>query len=143
MDTRLVVRGRIAIEPGHRIEITEAVDAEAVGAEAEVADTVGVGLSLPPGVIALIDLDTGVRYQVAEGSRIPVRRWTAHVVDCLVLLDGPHERTVLTVTPVEGERSGAGDALRDASAAVDAAKAEAARWGGSAPPSQSSPQRIW
>ncbi|MFK4760151.1 hypothetical protein ACI3KS_04375 [Microbacterium sp. ZW T5_45] len=212
METRLVLHGRITIEPGHRVEVAEAIDAvsegvpapggvavaeggvmpEHVGAPAgaasegaasEGAASEGVlsesAVDSPPGgpvsipfgalgvavigaddpgvlsgphglaspepvrsVIAIVDLDTGVRYQATETLRAG-RRWAAHVVDCLVLQDGQDTRTVLTVAPVESARTGASDALRDATAAVDAAKAEAARWGGSIRTQIPSHPRVW
>lgn len=208
METRLVLHGRITIEPGHRVEVTETIDAvsegvptpegavvaeggvmlEHVGAPAgaasEGAASEGVlsesAVDSPPGgpvsipfgalgvavigaddpgvlsgrhsgpsspeparsVIALVDLDTGVRYQVTETARAE-RRWAAHVVDCLVLQDGEDTRTVLIVAPAESERTGASEALRDATAAVDAAKAEAVRWGGSIRTPAPSHPRVW
>lgn len=186
METRLVLHGRITIEPGHRVEVTETIDAVSEGvptpegavavedvAVAEHVDSpLGAAARIPSGalgvavigaddpgvlsgrhsgpsspeparsVIALVDLDTGVRYQVTETPRAE-RRWAAHVVDCLVLQDGQDTRTVLIVAPAESERTGASEALRDATAAVDAAKAEAVRWGGSIRTPAPSHPRVW
>lgn len=127
MDRILVVTAQIAIAPGHRVDVIEQIDP----------------LTEKPVVLALTDLDTGVRYRRAEDPYGDFSRWTGHVLDCTVTIGGHAARTVLTVDPIGPTVNGATVALRDADAAADAAKAEADRWGGSDRPPAQEPERFW
>lgn len=127
MDRTLVVTAQIAVPPGHRIEVTEHVDA----------------LTGEPVVSALLDLDTGVRYRQADDPHAEVTRWLGRVLDCTVTIGGHRPRTTLTVDPLGSGGTGASVALRDADAAADAAKAEADRWGGSDRPPAEETERFW
>lgn len=100
----------VAIPVGHRVEVTEA-----------------------GGVIALADLDTGIRYLPADGTgtgEAPTT-WHGRVLACVVAPAAHRSHTTLVVTadetrPVAAE---AREALDGADAAFEAAKAEAMRWG--------------
>lgn len=127
MDRTLVVTAQIAIPSGHRIEVTEQVDA----------------LTGELMVSALVDLDTGVRYRHAEHPHGEVTRWLGRVLDCTVTIGGHRPHTTLTIDPLGAGGTGAKVALRDADAAADAAKAEADRWGGSDRPPAEETERFW
>lgn len=129
MDRKLVVNAHLAIARGHRIEVTERID-ELAGETA---------------ILSVFDLDSGIRYRSLEEPREEIVLWTGHVVDCTVVIGGRGSHTSLTVT-ADGGRSGstgARSALRAADAAVDAAKAEADRWGGGDRLPEPEPERFW
>ncbi|MBT2476285.1 hypothetical protein J7E68_17335 [Microbacterium sp. ISL-103] len=129
MDRKLVLNAQLAIAHGHRVEVSERVD-ELTGEAA---------------VLSVIDLDTGIRYRRAEQPRGESIRWLGRVVDCTVTLGGNSSWTTLTV---EADSDGAGvtgaqTALHGADAAVEAAKAEADRWGGGDRVPEPEPERFW
>ncbi len=126
MDRRLVLNAQLAIARGHRIEVTEQADPH----------------SEEPVVLAIVDLDTGIRYRRAEEPRGDAARWLGRVVECTVMIGGQGAHTVLVVVPDGGGLS-ARAALRGADAAVDAAKAEADRWGGTERPPETASPRVW
>lgn len=129
MDRKLVVNAHLAIAHGHRVEVTEHVD-----------ETTGESL-----IGSVIDLDTGIRYRRVDVSRGESIRWLGRVIDCTVAIGGPSARTVLTVD-LDADGRGATSArtaLRGADAAVDAAKAEADRWGGGDREPEPEPERFW
>ncbi|MBO9626528.1 MAG: hypothetical protein J7484_09160 [Microbacterium sp.] len=126
MDRRLVLNAQLAIAQGHRIEVTEQADPD---------DADGV-------VLAIVDLDTGIRFRRAEDPRGDAVRWLGRVRECTVMIGGHGAHTVLLVVP-DGGGSSAKAALRGADAAVDAAKAEADRWGGTDRPPEPPAPRVW
>lgn len=127
MDRTLVVTAQIAIAHGHRVEVTEQVDA----------------VTHESVVVALTDLDTGVRYRRADDPHGEFARWIGRVLDCTVTIGGHAPRTTLIVDPIGPGADAAKVALRDADAAADAAKAEADRWGGSDRPPAEEAERFW
>ncbi|MFJ4225871.1 hypothetical protein [Microbacterium sp. NPDC089695] len=130
MDRRLVVQAQLAIPNGHRIDVTEHLD-DATG-EAS--------------VLSIVDLDTGVRYRRIDELRGEILRWVGRVVECTVTIGAPVARTTLLVA-TDDESAGRGaearTALHGADAAVDAAKAEADRWGGGDRLPEPEPERFW
>ena len=127
MDRLLVLTTQVAIARGHRVEVTEQVDP----------------LGEEPVVLGIVDLDTGIRYRRAEDPRGDFSRWIGRVLECTVTLGGSGAQTTLLIDPVSHGATGAKVALRDADAAVDAAKAEADRWGGTDRPPAEEPERFW
>ncbi|MCT1365887.1 MULTISPECIES: hypothetical protein [unclassified Microbacterium] len=126
MDRMLVFAGQVALPVGHRVEVSELVDPQ----------------TDEPVVLSLLDLDTGIRYRRAEEPRAEVTHWIGRVLDCTVAV-GVAPRTSLLLDPIGPSASGAGIALRGADEAVNAAKAEADRWGGSDRPPPEEPERFW
>ncbi|PCE14229.1 hypothetical protein AUC47_06260 [Microbacterium sp. SZ1] len=148
MDRRLVLNAHLAVARGHRVDVMEAVDAESGRAS----------------VLQIVDLDSGVCYVRDEGTRGDVVRWSGRVLDCTVTIGGETigretidaatisaatigagSRTVLTID-VDGDGAGetnARTALLGADAAVEAAKAEADRWGGSDGVPEPETDRFW
>ncbi|MFK3678749.1 hypothetical protein ACI2IP_13540 [Microbacterium sp. NPDC090218] len=127
MDRLLVLTAQVAIAHGHRVEVTEQVDP----------------LTEEPVVLALVDLDTGVRYRRAEDPSGDFSRWIGRVLECTVTLGGAGAHTSLLVDPLGPGPTGAKRALRGADAAADAAKAEADRWGGTDRPPPEEHERFW
>ncbi|WAA64829.1 hypothetical protein [Microbacterium oxydans] len=127
MDRLLVFDAQVAIPHGHRVEVTEQVDP----------------LTEEPVVLALVDLDTGIRYRRPEEPGRDVSRWIGRVLKCTVTIGGAGARTALLVDPIGPGATGAKVALRGADAAADAAKAEADRWGGVDRPLEEEPERFW
>ncbi|PRA78851.1 hypothetical protein [Microbacterium sp. MYb66] len=127
MDRLLVLTAQVAIAHGHRVEVTEQVDP----------------FTAEPVVLALVDLDTGVRYRRPEEPSGDVARWIGRVLECTVTIGGPAARTALLVDPIGPGATGAKIALRGADAAADAAKAEADRWGGADRPPAEDSERFW
>lgn len=131
MDRRLVLHSPLALPRGHRLDVTEHLD-ETTGERS---------------VLSIVDLDTGVRYRRAEELRGHIARWTGRVLDCTVTFGGSGVHTELRVD-ADVEAGGAGatgarTALHGADAAVDAAKAEADRWGGGDRLPEPEPERFW
>ncbi|MDN3444924.1 hypothetical protein [Microbacterium sp. APC 3901] len=129
MDRKLVLNAHLAIARGHRIEVMERVD-----------ELTGESL-----ILSVSDLDTGIRYRRVEEPRGELVRWWGRVLDCTVTIGGHSSLTTLTVD-AEGNGSGATSAraaLYGADAAVDAAKAEADRWGGGDRVPEPEPERFW
>lgn len=128
MDRRLVLNAHLAVARGHRVDVMESVDEESGRAS----------------VLQIVDLDNGIRFVRDETARGDVVRWSGRVLDCTVTI-GAGARTVLTVD-VEGDGAGATNAraaLLGADAAVEAAKAEADRWGGSDGVPEPETDRFW
>ncbi len=129
MDRTLVLNAHLAIAHGHRVEVTERIDE----------------LTGEPLIMSIRDLDTGIRYRRVGEPRGEFLRWLGRVVDCTVTIGGHSPQTALTV---DADRDGSGAtsaraALKDADAAVDAAKAEADRWGGGDRVPEPEPERFW
>ena len=127
MDRKLVLNAQVAIARGHRVEVSEQVGGE----------------DGDPAVLAITDLDTGIGYRRVEDPRGDVDRWLGRVLDCTVVIGGQGAHTVLVVASERTGGAGARSALREADAAVDAAKAEADRWGGSDRTPDPEPDRFW
>ena len=124
-----MLNAHLAIAHGHRVEVTERID-----------ELTGESL-----VLSVRDLDTGIRYRRVEEPRGELLRWLGRVIDCTVTIGGHSSLTTLTVD-AEGSGSGATSAtaaLHGADAAVDAAKAEADRWGGGDRVPEPEPERFW
>ena len=129
MDRKLVLDAHLAIAHGHRVEVSESID-----------ELTGESL-----ILSVTDLDTRVRYRRADDPRGEVIRWLGRVVDCTLTIGGHGSRTTLTVE-ADGDGRGATSArtaLHGADAAVDAAKAEADRWGGGDRIPEPEPERFW
>lgn len=129
MDRKLVLNAQLAIAHGHRVEVTERIDE----------------LTGEPFVLSVRDLDTGIRYRRLEEPRGEFIRWMGRVIDCTVTIGGHSSQTALTID-ADGDGSGATNAraaLHGADAAVDAAKAEADRWGGGDRMPEPEPERFW
>ncbi|WP_223627788.1 hypothetical protein [Microbacterium sp. EST19A] len=126
MDRLLVLPAHVAIPHGHRLEVIEQIDL----------------LTEEPVVLAVVDLDTGIRYRRADEARGDFTRWIGRVLECTVTIGGSG-RTVLRVDPIGQGSAGAKGALHGADAAADAAKAEADRWGGTDRPPTEEPERFW
>ena len=130
MDRKLVVNAPLAIAHGHRVEVSERID-ELTGESV---------------ILSVIDLDTRIRYRRPEEPRGQISRWLGRVVDCTVTFGASHgSHTALTVE-ADGDGRGATSArtaLHGADAAVDAAKAEADRWGGGDRVPEPEPERFW
>jgi hypothetical protein len=127
MDRLLALPAQVALPLGHRVEVTEHTD-----------PTTDERV-----VLAVVDLDTGIRYRRPEEPRGDVSRWIGRILECTVVLAGSGTRTALLVDPIGPAATGAKVALRGADAAADAAKAEADRWGGSDRPPAEEPERFW
>ena len=127
MDRMLVLTAQVAIPHGHRVEVTEQLDP----------------LTEEPVLVAVADLDTGIRYRRTDDPRGDVSRWIGRVLECSITFGSGAARTVLRVDPISPGATGAKVALRDADAAADAAKAEADRWGGTDRPPVEEPERFW
>lgn len=127
MDRLLVLSAQVAIAHGHRVEVTEQVDP----------------FTQEPLVLAVVDLDTGIRYRRAEEPSGDFSRWIGRVLECTVTMGGAGAHTSLLIDPIGPGATGAKVALRGADAAADAAKAEADRWGGVDRPPAEEPERFW
>lgn len=127
MDRLLVLTAQVAIAHGHRVEVTEQVDP----------------LSDEPVVMALVDLDTGIRYRRPQEPSGDVTRWIGRVLECTVTMGDASARTTLLVDPIGPGVTEARAALHGADAAADAAKAEADRWGGADRPPPVEHERFW
>lgn len=127
MDRLLLLPAQVAIPHGHRIDVTEQVDP----------------LTEEPVVLAIVDLDTGIRYRREEDPDGDSSRWIGRVLRCTVTIGGAGSHTTLLVDPLGPGYTGAKVALHEADAAADAAKAEADRWGGVDRPPVAEPERFW
>ena len=128
MDRSIVMPGQIAIAQGHRVEATERLDP----------------LSGEAVIVTLVDLETNIRYRIAEeGYGVDLVRWLGRVLDCTISVSATGARTELRIDATGPGAVGAKVALRDADAAADAAKAEADRWGGAVRPPPEEPERFW
>lgn len=129
MDRSIVFPGQIAIAQGHRVEVTERLDA----------------LSGETLAIAVRDLETGIGYRlVEEPAGLDELCWLGRVLECAISVSSTGSRTELRLDARGPGPVGAKVALRDADAAADAAKAEADRWGGSdRPPPAEETDRFW
>ncbi|WP_460794825.1 hypothetical protein [Microbacterium sp. GXF0217] len=126
MDRTLVLAASAPIPVGHRVEVAEQVDL-ASGTSA---------------VIAITDLESGVRYQRAEEPSGELSVWQGRVLTTTITATADGPRTAVKVDAVRSAAFDADIALRGADAAVDAAKGEADRWG-SDPFPEKEPDRFW
>lgn len=127
MDRTLVLAASAPIPVGHRIEVVEQRDPESGAVD----------------VIAITDLETGVRYQRTEEPTGELSVWQGRVLTTTVTATADGPRTAVRADAVRFAALGADVALREADAAADAAKAQADRWGGSDRPPPEEPVRIW
>ena len=137
MENRLVLAGSAIVPAGREILVEERPDAE--------------GRSR---VVAVTDPAAGVTHRWDAESDGASSRWSAVVVSCTVTTSGDRQRTVLVVDsateagpePARVVASAAVDAeqaLREADAAVDAARVEAHRWGGADRTPATERPRFW
>ncbi len=84
MDRLLVLTAQVAIAHGHRIEVTEQTDP----------------LTDEPVVLAIVDLDTGIRCRRAEDPSGDFSRWIGRVLRCTVTMGGAGAHTSLLVDPI-------------------------------------------
>jgi len=127
MDRKLVLNAQLPIARGHRVEVIE----QSVPESGELA------------VLAIVDLDTGIVYRHSDDGLGEATRWLGRVLECTVTVGGRGPHTSLTVAPDRVGASGAKVALRGADAAVEAAKAEADRWGGTDRAPDAPAERVW
>jgi len=131
MDRTLVMAASAPIPVGHRVEVAEQLDVES-------------GTSA---VVAIVDLETGVRYQRAEEPTAQLSIWQGSVLATTITTTADGPRTAMKIDVVRAAAAegalDADEALRGADAAADAARAEAYRWGGSDRPPPEEPVRIW
>lgn len=113
-----------AIPVGHRVEVVES------------AGRTGR-------VIAITDLETGVRYQQVEEVAGEVALWSGRVTSTTIMVTPKSTRTKLLVEPIGAVSAEADGALRGADAAAAAAKEEALRWGGSEREPELESPRFW
>ena len=122
MDRTLVIAASAPVPRGNHVEITQ--------------------LRGDGTVIAVHDLERGIRYQVRDARREDVDVWRGHVRECTVTDARTGEHTRLVVAIQDAAQS-AMEALRDADAAAAAAKAESDRWGGADRPPAEVQERFW
>ncbi|MGF6824391.1 hypothetical protein M2317_003320 [Microbacterium sp. ZKA21] len=126
MDRTLVLAASAPIPVGHRVEVAEQLD-------------LASGTST---VVAITDLESGVRYQRAEEPSGELSVWQGKVLTTTITATADGPRTAVKVDAVRSAAFDADVALRGADAAVDAAKDEAVRWG-SDPFPEKEPDRFW
>ena len=126
MDRTVVIPLSAPIPREHRIEVIEVL-----------------GESGSPSVIAIADLDEGVRFERSDPQPGEVSSWMGTVLACTVSAASGRVRTTLTVDPGRPGAADADVALRGADAAAEAAKAEADRWGGADTVVEPEPPRFW
>ena len=126
MERTLVIAASAPVPRGNRIEIAQVREGETdAGA-----------------VTAVHDLDRGIRYRLRELPRERVDVWRAQVRDCTVADTAHGPQTTLVV--LTSDRAGdAEQALAEADAAAEAAKAESDRWGGADRAPAEEPDRFW
>lgn len=122
MERTVVFAASAPVPKGNRVEITQ--------------------LRADGAVIAVHDLERGIRYSLGERPRDEVAVWRATVRDCAVAETSRGARTTLAVFTVSAAEAAA-EALLDADAAAAAARAESDRWGGADRPPATSPDRFW
>lgn len=122
MERTLVIAASAPVPRGNRVEITQT---RADGA-----------------VIAVHDLERGIRYRLRDLPRDEVDIGRATVRDCTVADTSRGAQTTLTVLAVDAAEDAA-EALTEADAAAAAAKAESDRWGGADRPPAETPERFW
>ncbi|WP_309066793.1 hypothetical protein [Microbacterium sp.] len=126
MERTLVVAASAPVPRGNRVEVTEVRAGETDAGQ----------------IVAVHDLDRGIRYRLREVPRQRVDVWRAQVRECTVEDTAGGPRTTLSVTTGDPAESAA-EALREADAAAAAAKAESDRWGGADRPPAEVPERFW
>lgn len=126
MDRTLVLAASAPIPVGHRVEVAEQLD-------------LASGTST---VMAITDLETGVRYQRAEEPSGELSVWQGRVLTTTITATADGPRTAVKVDAVRSAASAADIALRGADAAAGAAKDESDRWG-SDPLPEREPDRFW
>lgn len=125
MDRTVVIPLPAAIAHGHRVQVVEIDD--------DAGHT----------VIALIDLETGVRYGADTESGRPATTWTGYVLECRITPSRMGASTTLLIDRVGSGAAEADDALRGADAAAEAASDEALRWGGADRRPEPEAPRFW
>ncbi|UYO95956.1 hypothetical protein OED01_10080 [Microbacterium sp. M28] len=130
MDRTLVLAASAPIPVGHRVEVAEQLDLDS-------------GTSM---VVAITDLETGVRYQRAEEPSGELSVWQGRVRATTVTSTADGARTAVKVGSAPAEASAPASAadlaLRMADAAAEAARGESDRWG-SDPLPEKEPDRFW
>lgn len=126
MDRTVVFPLSAPIPRGHRIEVTELI-----------------GESGGSFVVAIADLDSGVRFERSISQAGEPSSWIGGVLACTVSVVAGGTHTTLTVEPAGPGASETEIALRGADAAAEAAKDEALRWGGADREPEPEPPRFW
>ena len=126
MDRTLVLAASAPLPVGHRVEVAEQLD-------------LASGTST---VMAITDLETGVRYQRAEEPSGELSVWQGRVLTTTITATADGPRTAVKVDAVRSAAFAADIALRGADAAAEAAKDESDRWG-SDPLPEREPDRFW
>lgn len=126
MERTLVIAASAPVPRGNRIEVAQVREGETdAGA-----------------VTAVDDLDRGIRYRLRELPRERIDVWRAQVRECTVTDTACGPQTTLVV--ITADRAGdAEQALAEADAAAEAAKAESDRWGGADRTPAEEPDRFW
>src|SRR5690606_33279395 len=106
MDRTLVFAISAPIPRGNRVEVTERADAGGAAS-----------------AVAVMDLESGIRYERAGASPEDTTSWVGRVLSCVVTAGPGGVRTTLVVDPIGSGASEADVALRGADAAAEAAKA--------------------
>lgn len=126
METTLVIAASAPVPRGNRVEIAQVRRDETDAGE----------------VVAVHDLDRGIRYRLREAPRERVDVWRALVRECTVADTARGPQTTLVVLSAD-PAGDAEQALMDADAAAAAAKAESDRWGGADTRPAEEPERFW
>lgn len=126
MERTLVIAASAPVPRGNHVEVAEVRQGEADAGE----------------IVAVHDLDRGIRYRLRDVPRERVDVWRAQVRECTVVDTARGPLTTLFVMSADPADSAA-EALRDADAAAAAAKAESDRWGGTDRPPAKKPERFW
>lgn len=126
MDRTIVFGAAAPIPHGHRIEVVE-----------QVSDTDART------VMAVVDLETRVRYLQGASTSSEAVAWTGRVLDCTITSTRGGASTTLRVDPTGPGTAESDVALRGADAAAGAAKAEADRWGGADRVPEPETPRFW
>ncbi|HCS60082.1 MAG TPA: hypothetical protein DIW46_01595 [Microbacterium sp.] len=126
MDRTVVFSLSAPIPRGHLIEVSELISESGTST-----------------VIAIVDLESGVRFERSDLPAGEIGSWKGTVQRCTVSGAANRARTSLIVDPARPGAAEAGVALRGADAAAEAASEEALRWGGVGPEPEPEPPRFW
>ena len=126
MDRTIVFPLSAPIPRGHRIEVMELL-----------------GESGSASVVAIVNLDSGVRFERSDSPMGEISSWRGTVRGCTVSGSEGRVRTTLTVQAARFGEAESDLALRGADAAAEAARDEALRWGGGDRDPEPEPPRFW
>lgn len=126
MDRTIVIGVPAPIPHGHRVEVVDRTDESGERT-----------------VLAVIDLETGIRYQPGPATSTRTTAWVGRVLECTVMQTRGSISTTFLIDPVSPGAAEADIALRGADAAASAVTNEALRWGGAGRPPAPEPERFW